>query len=111
MIESVTTPFKFTLARLFLAMSHQEDWARSAEARRELDAVRKLLDGLGLHDWRDSSEQELGRGELMSYGWTEWVIATARPQRGRGADRLRPDLPRGPVCPVSDRGARNEWIV
>ena len=59
------------LSQLFLAMAHQRS-GHEAEARRALDAARPLFDFLGRSDLsRDSP-----RGELMSYGWTEWVIAT-----------------------------------
>ena len=68
-----THPFARTLARLFLAMAHQR-LGQGAEARRELDVVRKGPDVLR-HD-RNFGVPELASGELMSYGWTELVIAT-----------------------------------
>ena len=68
-----THPFSRTLARLFLAMAHQR-LGQGAEARRELDVVRKGPDVLR-HD-RNFGVPELASGELMSYGWTELVIAT-----------------------------------
>jgi hypothetical protein len=52
-------------------MAHQR-LGHEAEARRALDAARSFFDYFGRSDLtRDSP-----RGELMSYGWTEWVIAT-----------------------------------
>jgi tetratricopeptide (TPR) repeat protein len=70
-LDSTRHPYRLTLAHLFLAMAHQR-LGQVAEARRELDAARKLLDGLGrIYGFRDSTE-----GELMDYGWTEWVQAT-----------------------------------
>ena len=52
-------------------MAHQR-LGHEADARRALDAARPSFDFLGRSDLtRDSP-----RGELMSYGWTEWVKAT-----------------------------------
>jgi tetratricopeptide (TPR) repeat protein len=62
-----------TVAHLFLAMAHQR-LGQVAEARRELDAVRKGPDVLKRDRW--FGVPELASGELMSYGWTELVIAT-----------------------------------
>src|SRR5262249_2612448 len=68
-----THPWKRTVAPLFLATAHQR-LGQVAEARRELDAVRKGPDVLRQDRW--FGVPELASGELMSYGWTELVIAT-----------------------------------
>jgi len=69
--DSINHPFRLTLVHVFLAMAHQR-LGQVAEARRELDATRKRLDGLGRTFWHGPPTG----GELMDYGWTEWVIAT-----------------------------------
>ncbi len=69
--RSSMNAFARTLAHLFLAMANHR-LGHEAEARRELDAARKPLDGLGgIYGAGNSS-----RGGLMNYGWTEWVCAT-----------------------------------
>ena len=72
-VDSTSHPFRLTLAHLFLAMAHQR-LGHEAEARRELDAGRKRLDGLGRVFWHRPADR--ASGELLDYGWTEWVIAT-----------------------------------
>jgi len=71
-LDSTRHPYRLTLAHLFMAMAHQR-LGQVAEARQELDAARKLLDGLGRVFWhgpRDPTDSE-----LMDYGWTEWLHA------------------------------------
>jgi serine/threonine protein kinase/tetratricopeptide (TPR) repeat protein len=79
---STEHPYFLSLAHLFLAMA-QEQLGHEAEARRELDTARKLVDRLGgLYGDGESTDRNLmNYGEsaeknLMNYGWTEWVIAT-----------------------------------
>jgi tetratricopeptide (TPR) repeat protein len=69
--QSTGHTFARTLTHFFLAMAHQR-LGHEAEARCALDAARPFFDLLGLSlVTRDSP-----RGELMGYGWTEWVVAT-----------------------------------
>ena len=53
-------------------MAHQR-LGQVAEARRELDAGRRLVAGLGRVFWHRPGD--LASGELLDYGWTEWVLA------------------------------------
>ena len=67
-------PYQLTLNGFFLTMAHRQ-LGQVAEARRELEAARRLLDGLGrMYGYRD--QLVMGDADLMDYGWTEWVIAT-----------------------------------
>jgi serine/threonine protein kinase/tetratricopeptide (TPR) repeat protein len=68
-------PFFLTKNGFVLAMALQQ-LGQVAEARREFEAARKGLDGLGrAFGWGDRSSA-IEDGELMDYGWTERVIAT-----------------------------------
>ena len=68
-IETSDHPYFLTQTHLLLAMTHQK-MGQSAEARRELEVGRKLLSGLGrIHGAGFSG----GEGNLMNYGWTEWL--------------------------------------
>ena len=87
-------PYCLTLTHLFLAMAEQK-LGHVAESRRELDAARKLLEGLGRHHgWRDSSVPE-----LMDYGWTEWVIATVVRNEAEVPIVYDPIFPEDPFAP------------
>ena len=72
-VDSTSHPYQLTLAHLFLAMAHQR-LGQVAETRRELDAGRKRLEGLGHVFWH--GPREVASGGPLDYGWTEWVIAT-----------------------------------
>jgi hypothetical protein len=79
---STEHPYFLSLAHLFLAMAHQR-LGDAAEARRELESARKLVDRLGGLDGDGESTDrnlinygESAEKNLMNYGWTEWVIAT-----------------------------------
>ena len=88
-------PLARTLAHIFLAMAHQR-LGQMAEAGRELDAGRKGLDGLGGGPWR----REFNRGGTDELRMDGVGDRDRRPPRGRGADRLRSDLPGRPVRPM-----------
>jgi hypothetical protein len=72
-LKMTSHPYALTMAHLNLAMAHQR-LGHPTEARRQLDAARKRLEGLGHVFW--DAPQDLPSGELMDYGWTEWVTAT-----------------------------------
>jgi hypothetical protein len=89
-------PLVRTLARLFLAMAHQP-LGQVAEARRELDAVRKGPDVLRHDRW--FGVPELASGELMSYGWTELLIATIVLREAEALIVYDPIFPADPFAP------------
>jgi hypothetical protein len=94
-------PFFLTKNGFVLAMAlHQ--MGQVVEARREFDAARKRLDGLGqAHGWRDSIVIE--QGELMDYGWTEWVIATVLSREAEALVLYDPSFPADPFAPTALR--------
>jgi serine/threonine protein kinase/tetratricopeptide (TPR) repeat protein len=93
-VELTSHPLRLTLARFFLAMAHQR-LGQVIEARRELDAARKWLDGLGrIYGFRDSSE-----GDLMDYGWTEWVQARLLCNEAEALIVYDPVFPADPFAP------------
>jgi Flp pilus assembly protein TadD len=68
-------PFFLTKNGFVLAIAHQQ-LGQVADARREFEAARKGLDGLGrTFGWGDRCSA-IEQGDLMNYGWSEWVIAT-----------------------------------
>jgi tetratricopeptide (TPR) repeat protein len=70
-LEVSTHPVTMTLSRLFQAMAHRR-LGHDAEARRELAEALKVLERLGRRTgWTDASE-----GDLMTFGWLEWLRAT-----------------------------------
>ncbi len=70
LIETDSHPYGLTQTHLLLAMAHQK-LGQSAEARKELEVGRKLLNVLGRsHGERDSRDEG-----LMTYGWTERLHA------------------------------------
>ncbi len=91
-VDSTGHPFRLTLAHLFLAMAHQR-LGHGAEARRELNAERESYATLGRSGWRDSA-----RGDLMSFGWTEWVIATVVLCEAEGLIVYDPVFPADPFA-------------
>jgi hypothetical protein len=94
-LKLTSHPYTLTGAHLHLAMAHQR-LGHPTEARRELDAARKRLEGLGrAHGWRDSSEER----ELLDYGWTEWVIATLVLHEAEALIVYDPIFPADPFAP------------
>ena len=90
-------PFFLTKNGFVLAMARQQ-LGQVADARREFDAARKRLDGLGrAYGWRDSTVIE--QGELMDYGWTEWVIATVLYHEAEALILYDPIFPADPFAP------------
>jgi hypothetical protein len=93
-LASTEQSYCLTLTHLFLAMAEQR-LGHVAVSRRELDAARKLLEGLGrLHGWWDSSDTE-----LMDYGWSEWVIATVVGREAEALILYDPLFPADPFAP------------
>ena len=89
-------PFYLTKNGFVLAMARQQ-LGQVADARREFDAARKRLDGLGrAYGWRDSTVIE--QGELMDYGWTEWVIATVLCREAEALILYDPIFPADPFA-------------
>jgi hypothetical protein len=89
--------FALTLNGFFLAMAHQK-LGQVAEARRDLGAARKRLDGLGrAYGWRDSSW--IAERELMDYGWTEWLKATIVSREAEALILYDPIFPADPFAP------------
>jgi Flp pilus assembly protein TadD len=87
-------PLVRTLSQLFLAMAHQR-LGHEDEARRALDAARPFFDYLERFDLtRDSP-----RGELMGYGWTEWVNATIVLHEAEALIVYDPIFPADPFAP------------
>ncbi len=73
-VKMTNHPYAITLAHLHLAMAHQR-LGHLTQARRELDAVRERLPGLGRVFW--DRPPDLATGEVLDYGWTEWIHARA----------------------------------
>jgi tetratricopeptide (TPR) repeat protein len=92
-VERSSHPLELTMAHLHLAMAHQR-LGHPTEARRELDAARKWLEGLG----RVYGDSDASEGELMDYGWTEWVIATSLRNEAEGLIVYDPIFPADPFA-------------
>jgi serine/threonine protein kinase/tetratricopeptide (TPR) repeat protein len=94
-VKLITHPWRLTLAHLNLAMA-QERLGHPAEARRELDAARKLLDGLGRFYGHQNSSED---GALMNHGWTEWVHARIVCNEAEALIVYDPVFPADPFAP------------
>jgi hypothetical protein len=94
-LDSTSHPVKLTLTHFFLAMAHQR-LGHAAEARRQLDAGRTRLERLGRgYNVTDDSP----RGELMDFGWTEWVTATLVHREAEALVVYDPVFPADPFAP------------
>jgi hypothetical protein len=96
LLKTTSHPYTLTLAHLHLAMAHQR-LGHEAEARRQLDAARKRLEGLGHVFW--DALRDLASGELMDYGWTEWMTATILLHEAEALIVYDPIFPADPFAP------------
>ena len=96
--ESIKTtghPYFLTLTHLLLAMAHQK-LGQSSEARKELEVGRNLLGNLG----RGTGYHFVsGEGELLNYGWTEWLHARIILDEAEALILYDPIFPADPFAP------------
>jgi hypothetical protein len=86
--------FSRTVSRFFLAMAHQR-LGQAAKARIQLQSGQKELERLvSQHGWTEAI-----KGELMSFGWTEGLIATLVSHEAEALILHDPIFPVDPFAP------------
>ncbi len=96
--ESIRTTghsYFLTLTHLLLAMAHQQ-LGQSSEARKELEVGRGLVNRLGRGTGYHFAS---GAGELLDYGWTEWLHAGIVLDEAEALILYDPAFPAAPFAP------------